>query len=98
MRKGYIVFISSICPSIHPSVHPFVIPSVNIAITKFYFEVFSLHISLQPLFILGMGVPGRVLFHSTSVDPWDMPWGRARGQNLGHLNKVVYCSLFIQTT
>ena len=27
-----------------------------------------------------------------------MPQGGARGQNLGHLNKVVYCSLFIQTT
>ena len=24
--------------------------------------------------------------------------GGARSQNLGHLNKVVYCSLFIQTT
>ena len=27
-----------------------------------------------------------------------MPQGGARGQNLGHPNKVVYCSLFIQTT
>ena len=50
----------------------------------------------QKLFIFGMGVPGRVLFHSTSIDPWVMPQGGARGQNLGCLNKVVYCSLFIQ--
>ena len=27
-----------------------------------------------------------------------IPRGRARGQNLGCLNKVVYCSLIIQTT
>ena len=25
-----------------------------------------------------------------------MPQGGARGQNLGHPNKIVYCSLFIQ--
>ena len=52
----------------------------------------------QKLFIFSMEVPVRVLFHSTSIDPWVLPWGRARGQNLGHLNKVVYCSLFILTT
>ena len=45
-----------------------------------------------------MGVPGRFLFHSTSMIPWVMPQGGARGQNLGHPNKVVYCNLFIQTT
>ena len=50
------------------------------------------------LFIFGIGVPGRVLFHSTFMDPWVMPQGGPRGQNLGHPNKVVYCSLFIQTT
>ena len=38
----------------------------------------------QKLFIFGMGVRGRVLFHSTSVDPWVMSQGGARGQNLGH--------------
>ena len=43
----------------------------------------------QKLFIFGMGVPGRVLFHSASMDPWVMPQdggggGGARGQNLGH--------------
>ena len=45
-----------------------------------------------------MRVPGRVLFRSTSRDPWVVSWGGTRGQNLGRLNKVVYCSLFIQTT
>ena len=38
----------------------------------------------QKLFIFGMGVPGRVLSHSISMDPWVMPQGGARGQNLGH--------------
>ena len=27
----------------------------------------------QKLFIFGMGVPGRVLFYSTSMDSWVMP-------------------------
>ena len=55
---------------------------------------YYLCISLQPhqkLFIFGMGVPARVLFHSTSLDLWVMPRGGARGQNLGCLSKVVYC-------
>ena len=30
----------------------------------------------QKLVIFGMGVPGRVLFHSTSMDPWFMPQSR----------------------
>ena len=45
----------------------------------------------QKLFIFGMGVPGMVSFHFTSMDPWIMPQGGARGQNLGCLSKVVYC-------
>ena len=28
------------------------------------------------------------------MNPWVMPQGRARGQNLGHPNKVVYYSFF----
>ena len=32
----------------------------------------------QKVFRFGLWVPGKVLFHSTSMDPW------ARGQNLGH--------------
>ena len=58
----------------------------------FYFEVFFITYNSaatdQKLFI----------FHSTSVNPWVIPRGRARGQNLGHSKKVVYYSLFIQTT
>ena len=38
----------------------------------------------QKLFIFGVGVPGRVLFHSTSMDSWVMPQGGARDQTLGH--------------
>ena len=52
----------------------------------------------QQLFIFGMGEPGRVLFHSTSMNSWVMPKGRAKIQNLGHSSEVVYCSVFIQTT
>ena len=69
--------------------------------SKFYVKFLSFAYNSaatnQKLFIFGMGVDERVLFHSTSMDPWVMPQGGARGQNLGHSNKVVYCSLFIQT-
>ena len=51
----------------------------------------------QKLFIFVVGVPRRVLFQSSSMDPRVMPRGEARGQNLGCLNKD-YCSMFIQTT
>ena len=89
----------SVCPSV---VCPSVLPSVRV-----WFRLLTLSITKfednsaatdQKLFIFGMGVPWRVLFHSTSdsMDPWVMPQGGARGQNLGHPNKVVYCSLFIQ--
>ena len=49
-------------------------------------------------FIFVTGVPGRVLFHSTSINLWVMSQAGARGQNLGHPNKLVYCSLLIQTS
>ena len=56
--------------------------------SKFYVKFLSFAYNSaatdQKLFIFGMGVPGRVLCHSTSMDPWVMPQGRARGQNLGH--------------
>ena len=52
MPKGYIVFVGSIClsirPSIHPSVHLWFRP-LTLSLTKFYFEVFWLLITLQPL-------------------------------------------------
>ena len=89
-------FHPSFCLSVHPWFHP-----LTLSITKFYFEVFWLLTTLQPLikklFIFGMGVPGRILFHCTSMNRCVMPWGMARGQNLGQSNKVVYCSLFVQT-
>ena len=56
--------------------------------SKFYVKFLSFAYNSaatdQKLFIFGMAVPGRVLFHSTSMDPWVMPQGRAGGQNLGH--------------
>ena len=69
-------------------------------VAKSYCEDFWLLITLQPLikklFIFGMGVPGRVRFHSTSMNLWVMPWGGARGQNLGHPNKVYWICLYKQ--
>ena len=110
MLKGYIVFIHSvspfiylfirlsILPSVHPSICPDVIPSVNPFYNQVLLQSFFYYNSAatdQNLFIFGMG---RVLFYSTSINSWVMPQGWARGQNLGHPNKVVYCSMFIQTT
>ena len=102
MPKGYIVFVHSVRPPVRPSVCPSVIPSVN----PFYNQVllrsflitYNSAATDQKVFISGMGVPGRIVFHSTSMDSWVISQGGARGQNLGHPNKVVYCSLFIQTT
>ena len=51
---------------------------------KFLSFAFNSAATDQILLIFGMGVPGRVLFHSTSMDPWVLPQGRARDQNLGH--------------
>ena len=109
MRKGYIVFIHSVSLYVCLSVHLSVLLSVRMwlhqltdSITKFYFRSFLITYNSaatdQKLFMFGMGVPGRVLFHFTSIHPWVMPQGGARGQNPGHPSKVVYCSLFIQTT
>ena len=104
MLKGYIVFIHSVCPFVCPFIHPSICPSVILFVNHFCNQVllrsflitYNSAATDQKLFIFGMGVPGRVLFDSTSMNPWVvMPQGGARGQNLGHLNKVVYCSLFI---
>ena len=51
---------------------------------KFLFFAYNSAATDQKLFIFDMGVPGRVLFHSTSMDLWVMPQGGDRGQNLGH--------------
>ena len=111
MQNEYIVFVRSVSPFVCPSVclsvlHPSICTSVIPSINPFYNEVFLRSFLItynsaatdQKLFIFGMRVLGRVLFHSTSKDPWVMPQGGARDKNLGHPNKVVYCSLFIQTT
>ena len=98
MPKGYIVFVRSVSPSVCPDVIPSVNPFYNQVLLRSFLITYNSAATIQKLFIFGMGVPGRVLFHSTSLNPWVMPQGGARGQNLGHPNKVVYCSLFIQTT
>ena len=48
-------------------------------------------------FIFGIGLPGRVLMHSTSMNPRVMPQGRARGKNLGHpIKKYIAVCLYKQ--
>ena len=81
--------------SIRPSVRQ---PFYNQVLLGSFLITYNSAATDQKLFIFGMGVPERVLFHSTSMDLWVMPQGGARGQNLGHPNKVIYCSLFIQTS
>ena len=100
MPKSYIVFI---CSSVCPSVRPCFCPSVqmwfyNQVLPRSFLLTYNSAGTDQKLFIFGMGVPGRVLSHSTCMNPWVLPQGRARGQNLEHPNKEVFCSLFIQTT
>ena len=101
MPKGYIVFIHSVspfvCPSICPSIHPSGCDFYNQVLLQSFLITYNSAATDQKLSIFGMGVPGRVLFHFTCTNPWVMPQGRDRGQNLGHPNKVVFCSLFIQT-
>ena len=74
---------------------PSVIPSVNTCYNQVLLRSFLIMCisaaTYQTPFIIGIGVPGMVLFHSTSMGPSVMPRGGARGQNLGSLNKVVYC-------
>ena len=101
MSKGCIVFVRSVSPFVCPSVvRPDVIPSVNPFYNQILLRSFLITNNSaatdKKLFIFDMWVPERVLFHSTSVYPWVMPQAGARDQNLGHPNKVVYCSLFIQ--
>ena len=94
MPKGFIVFIRLVSPFVRPSINPF----YNQVLLQSFLITYNSAATDQKLLIFGMVVPGRVLFHSTSMDPWVMPQGGTRGQNLGHPNKVVYCSLFIQTS
>ena len=102
MPKGCIVFVrsivrSSVRPSFHLSGCDSINPFYNQVLLRSCFITYSSAATDKIFFIFGVGVPGRVFFCSTSVDPWVMPQGGARGQNLEHPNKV-YCSLFIQTT
>ena len=100
MPKGYIVLHSVrhpfVCPFFRLFIcqsfyHPSVIRPLTPAITKVFFIMYISAATYQKLFIFGMGVLERILLHSTSMDPWVMPRGGARGENLGCLNKVVYC-------
>ena len=85
-------FRPSVCPSVIPSVNTF----YNQVLLRSFLITYNSAATDKKLFIFGMGIPGRVLFHSASMNPCVVPQGGTRGQNLGHPNKVVYCSLFIQ--
>ena len=98
MLKGNIVLsVPLVRSSVRPSFHPDV-TFYNQVLLRSFLITYNSAATDQKLFIFGMGVPGRVLFHSTCMNHWVMPQGWARDQNLGHPNKVVFCSLFIQTT
>ena len=63
-KYSFCWFHSSDCPSISLWFH-----LLTPAVTKFFYGVY-LCSSYHKLLIFGMGVPGRVLFHSTSVGFW----------------------------
>ena len=70
MLKGYIVFVHSVslfvCPSTRSSV-----PFNNQVLLGSFLITYNSAATDQKLFIFGMEVhvPGRVLFHSTSMNP-----------------------------
>ena len=55
-------FRPSVCPSFRPSVNTQVL-------FRSYLITYISAATYQKLFIFGLGVPGRVFFHSTSMDP-----------------------------
>ena len=98
---------SSFCPSFCPSVILSINTCYNQVLLRSFLITYITAATYQKLFIL-FGT-GRMLFRSTSMDPLGHAPGMGRGlgmgggrglegQNLGYLNKVVYFSLFIQTT
>ena len=89
--EGVYSFVNSVCPLVCQSFCLSILPSICDSVYHTcYNQVLLLSCLImyfsaatyQKLFIFGIGVPGRVLFHSTSMDPWVMPWDGARGQNL----------------
>ena len=80
MPKGYIVFVHSISPFVCPFVRLGVIPSANHFYNQVLLRSFSITYnsaaSDKKLFIFGMGVPGRVLFHSYIYGPLGHAPGR----------------------
>ena len=95
MPKGYTVFVRSVSSSVCPSVRMWF---YNQVLLRSFLITYNSAATDPKLFIFGVGVPWRVLFHSNCMNLWVMPQGGTRAQNLGHPNKVVFCSLFIQTT
>ena len=100
MLKGYIVFVCSVSPLVCPSILPFVwvrFRLLTLSLTKFYFEVFCLLITLQPqIKNFPYLVWGYLGGFSSILHLWTLGHapGGDRGQNLGHPNIEVYCSFF----
>ena len=63
--------VRTVRPGMIPSVNPF----YNQDLLRSFLITYNSAATGQKLFIFGMGVPGRVLFHSTFMDPWVMPQG-----------------------
>ena len=61
-------FRPSVCLSVLPSVIPSVNTCYNQVLLRSFLVMYISTATYQKLFIFGMGVPGRVHFHSTSLD------------------------------
>ena len=100
MPKGYIVFVCFVCPFICPSV----IPSVNLfyhqVLLRSFFDYLQLCSHWSETFHIWYGDTWEGSLPFYIYEPLGHAQGGARGQTLGHPNKVeqVYCSLFIETT
>ena len=60
-------------PSFRPSVIPSVNPFYNQVLLRSFLITYNSTATDQKFFIFGMGVPGRALFHSTSMNPRHAP-------------------------
>ena len=83
MPRGYIVFVGSVCLFVclsifrDSSVNPF----YNQVLLRSFLITYNSAATDQKLFIFGMLVSGRVLFHSTPMNLWVMSRGRANNNN-----------------
>ena len=62
-------FRSSVRPSVIPSVNPF----YNQVLLPSFLLTYNSAATDKKLSIFGMGVPGKIIFHFTSMEPWVLP-------------------------